>query len=63
MTATDITKLKPMSYDVLTTLPCSRTTSTTDHEVDTRSGWARCCSCGAPQILDSTDLLTLLEDA
>lgn len=46
---------------VLATLICSRTTSETDHEVDTRSGEAT-CGCGAVTVVDLPELLELLED-
>lgn len=46
---------------VMTTLNCSRTTSETDHDVDTRSGEATCV-CGAVTIVDLPELLELLED-
>lgn len=59
--ATDLSKLAPMAWAVLTTLPCSRTDRETDHEVDTRTGTATCV-CGATQDLDSADLDALLED-
>lgn len=48
---------------VLAVLICTRTTSETDHQVDTRSGEAHCEACGAMTIVELPDLLTLLEDA
>lgn len=48
---------------VLAALTCSATLNpSTDHEVDTRSGEARCCVCGAMTIVEAPELLELLED-
>lgn len=46
---------------VLAVLICTRTTSHTDHEVDTRSGEATCTACGATHTVETADLLDLLE--
>lgn len=48
-------------FAVLAVLICTRTTSETDHEVDTRSGEAHCTTCGAMTIVEPADLLDLLE--
>ena len=62
-TATDLTRLAPMASEVLAFLPCSRTTSHTDHVVNTLTGEAVCTSCAAVQVLEPSDIETLLEDA
>lgn len=48
---------------VLAVLICPRTTSHTDHEVDTRSGEAECVACGHRHTVEPIELDALLEDA
>lgn len=60
---TDLRKLAPMANEVLAVLPCSRTTSHTDHVVNTITGEAVCTSCAAVQVLEPSEIDTLLEDA
>ena len=62
-TATDLTKLAPMADEVIAVLPCSRTTSHTDHVVNTVTGEATCTSCAAIQVLEPSEVDELLEDA
>lgn len=64
-TATKIHKLAPMANEVLAVLPCTATEDTTDftdHVVNTVSGEATCTVCSAVQVLEPSDIETLLED-
>lgn len=60
--ATDIATLAPMANEVIAFLPCSATTSETDHVVNTVTGEA-VCVCGAIQVLEPAEVDELLEDA
>lgn len=59
---TGINPKEPTMY-VLAVLICPRSTSHSDHEVDTRSGEAECVGCGHRHTVEPTELLALLEDA
>jgi hypothetical protein len=61
-TATDISKLAPMAHELIAVLPCSRTTSRTDHVVNTITGEAVCTLCAALSVLDDCEITELLED-
>lgn len=61
--ATDIRTLAPMADEVIAVLPCARTTSHTDHVVNTVTGEAVCTSCAQLQVLEPSEIDSLLEDA
>jgi hypothetical protein len=62
MSTATISKLAPMADEVIAVLPCSRTTSETDHVVNTVTGEAACTACGALQVVEPSEIAELLED-
>lgn len=60
---TDLKKLAPMASEVIAFLPCSASTSETDHLVNTVTGIATCTACAAQQELEPAEVDELLEDA